>query len=161
MAVLANVISNLYLHREIRAKGGAYGAGIRIAKSGNVATYSYRDPHVKETIAAYDGIGDFLRSLKLSERDLADMIIGVMNVFDPHMAPPSYGLMDFKRFLNGTSRTEIESLREEALKTTVADLKGYGDMIDALMGEDQLVAMGSEAALKETAAFDRYESLNR
>ena len=161
MAVLANVISNLYLHREIRAKGGAYGAGIRIAKSGNVATYSYRDPHVKETIQAYDTIGDFLRALELSDRDLADMIIGVMNTFDPHMAPAAYGILDFKRFLNGTSVESLEALRREALATTVEALRGYGDMLDALMGEEQMVAMGSEAALKETNAFDRYESLNR
>lgn len=161
MAVLANVISNLYLHREIRAKGGAYGAGIRIAKSGNVATYSYRDPHVKETIQAYDTIGDFLRALELSDRDLADMIIGVMNTFDPHMAPAAYGILDFKRFLNGTDVESLEALRREALATTVEALRGYGDMLDALMGEEQMVAMGSEAALKETDAFDRYESLNR
>ena len=161
MAVLANVISNLYLHREIRAKGGAYGAGIRIAKSGNVATYSYRDPHVKETIQAYDTIGDFLRALELSDRDLADMIIGVMNTFDPHMAPAAYGILDFKRFLNGTSIESLEALRREALATTVEALRGYGDMLDALMGEEQMVAMGSEAALKEADAFDRYESLNR
>lgn len=161
MAVLANVISNLYLHREIRAKGGAYGAGIRIAKSGNVATYSYRDPHVKETIQAYDTIGDFLRALELSDRDLADMIIGVMNTFDPHMAPAAYGILDFKRFLNGTSVESLEALRREALATTVEALRGYGDLLDALMGEEQMVAMGSEAALKETNAFDRYESLNR
>ena len=161
MAVLANVISNLYLHREIRAKGGAYGAGIRIAKSGNVATYSYRDPHVKETIQAYDTIGDFLRALELSDRDLADMIIGVMNTFDPHMAPAAYGILDFKRFLNGTSVESLEALRREALATTVEALRGYGDMLDALMGEEQMVAMGSEATLKEADAFDRYESLNR
>lgn len=161
MAVLANVISNLYLHREIRAKGGAYGAGIRIAKSGNVATYSYRDPHVAQTIAAYDGMGDFLRALELSDRDLADMIIGVMNTFDPHMAPAAYGILDFKRFLNGTSKEELEALRNQALTATVEDLRGYGDMLDALMAEEQMVAMGSEAALKETNAFDRYKSLNR
>ena len=149
------------MHREIRAKGGAYGAGIRIAKSGNVATYSYRDPHVSETIAAYDGMGNFLRALELSERDLADMIIGVMNSFDPHMAPAAYGILDFKRFLNGTSKEELETLRNQALTTTVEALRGYGDMLDALMKEEQVVAIGSEAALKETNAFDRYESLNR
>ena len=69
--------------------------------------------------------------------------------------------MDFKRFLNGTSKEEIEALRNQALATTVEDLRGYGDMLDALMAEEQMVAMGSEAALKETNAFDRYKSLNR
>ncbi len=162
MAVLANVLSNLYLHREIRAKGGAYGAGIRIAKSGHVATYSYRDPHVEKTIAAYDGMGDFLRSLELSPRDLADMIIGVMNAFDPHMAPSAYGVLDFKRFLNGTSKEDIETLRTQALETTVEDLRNYADSMDALMKKDELVAIGSDKALRETEGlFDHFESLNR
>src|SRR5699024_1460514 len=87
MDVLSNVISNQYLHNHIRAKGGAYGSGIRMGRTGRAITYSYRDPHLKNTLEVYQGIGEFIRKMEISERDLKDFIIGVMNNFDPHLAP--------------------------------------------------------------------------
>ena len=161
LVVLANVLSNLFLHKEIRAKGGAYGAGIRITRFGDVATYSYRDPQVEKTIDVYDRMADFLRDLTLSERDLTDMIIGVMNAFDPHLAPSAYGVLDFKRFLNGTTAESIEKKKAEAMATTVEDLRGFSDLIKTIMEQNHLVAIGDGERLKSGELFDVYRSLKQ
>ena len=161
LVVLANVLSNLFLHKEIRAKGGAYGAGIRITRFGDVATYSYRDPQVEKTIDVYDRMADFLKDLTLSERDLTDMIIGVMNAFDPHLAPSAYGVLDFKRFLNGTTAESIEKKKAEAMATTVEDLRGFSDLIKKIMEQNHLVAIGDGERLKSGELFDVYRSLKQ
>lgn len=162
LTVLANVLSNLYLHGEIRAKGGAYGAGIRIAKTGDVSTYSYRDPHVRQTVDVYDGMANFLETLSIDERTLTDMIIGVMNVFDPHLDPASYGVLDFKRYLNGTKTREIEKQKAEAMATTVDDLRGFSTLIRDILGQNELVAMGDGDRLRaEEDLFDTFISLKR
>ena len=161
LVVLANVLSNLFLHKEIRAKGGAYGAGIRITRFGDVATYSYRDPQVEKTIDVYDRMADFLKDLTLSERDLTDMIIGVMNAFDPHLAPSAYGVLDFKRFLNGTTAESIEKKKAEAMATTVEDLRGFSDLIQKIMEQNHLVAIGDGERLKSGELFDVYRSLKQ
>ena len=42
------------LHKLIREKGGAYGSGVKFnALSGSYTFFSYRDPHVLETIANF------------------------------------------------------------------------------------------------------------
>ena len=161
LVVLANVLSNLFLHKEIRAKGGAYGAGIRITRFGDVATYSYRDPQVEKTIDVYDRMADFLKDLTLSERDLTDMIIGVMNAFDPHLAPSAYGVLDFKRFLNGTTAESIEKKKAEAMATTVDDLRSFSDLIKKIMEQNHLVAIGDGERLKSGELFDVYRSLKQ
>ncbi|MDO5041644.1 MAG: insulinase family protein, partial [Peptoniphilus sp.] len=82
-SVLANILSSTYLHDNIRAKGGAYGAGVRFSMSSDMETYSYRDPNLSKTIEVYDGMSTFLENLALSEEDIKNFIIGTMNVFDP------------------------------------------------------------------------------
>lgn len=42
------------LHREIREKGGAYGAGCNFSSNGVLSFYSYRDPHTLETYNAFE-----------------------------------------------------------------------------------------------------------
>lgn len=43
--LLCSLMSNLYLHRELREKGGAYGGGVRYSPiSGILSFFTYRDP---------------------------------------------------------------------------------------------------------------------
>lgn len=46
-------MSNLYLHREVREKGGAYGAGARAGHNSFDMT-SYRDPHATQTLQSFE-----------------------------------------------------------------------------------------------------------
>ncbi len=39
----------MYLHKEIREKGGAYGSGCKYSADGYLAFYSYRDPNHLQT----------------------------------------------------------------------------------------------------------------
>ena len=44
------IVSNTYLHREIREKGGAYGSGIKMDRDNGLALiFSYRDPNTSST----------------------------------------------------------------------------------------------------------------
>ncbi len=46
-------MTNKYLHREIREKGGAYGGGAAGGQPGQFNFYSYRDPNSMETVQAF------------------------------------------------------------------------------------------------------------
>lgn len=55
LLVLAAILSNNYLHREVREKGGAYGSGCSIQlKRGLLNLWSYRDPNILKTIDTYN-----------------------------------------------------------------------------------------------------------
>jgi len=63
LSVISKILRSLYLHREIREKGGAYG-GFAIYNSENGLFYfgSYRDPHIVSTLKTYDDAQTFIKS---------------------------------------------------------------------------------------------------
>lgn len=51
--MLAQLLRNEYLHREVREKGGAYGSGASVSTAAFSMT-SYRDPYVNQTLTAFE-----------------------------------------------------------------------------------------------------------
>lgn len=160
--VLANILSTGYLHNSIRAKGGAYGAGIRFSRDGNMATYSYRDPNLLNTVEIYDNIDKHLENLNFSEKDLNNYIIGVMNSFDPVQTPEDKGMSDLMRYISKTSVSDIEKLKEEALNTNLDKLKALAPLIKGAMESDYLTVIGNENIIKENSnLFNNITSLKK
>ncbi|MDU1177308.1 MAG: insulinase family protein, partial [Peptoniphilus harei] len=149
LTVLANILNSSYLHNEIRAKGGAYGGGITIGRSGDMATYSYRDPNLKNTVKVYDSIGSFVENVKMSEEDLKNFIIGSMNSFDPLLSPEQVGDINLSRFITGLKIEDLEKSKKEALETNLEKLNSYGKIFDEAMKKNYLAAFGSENIIRD------------
>lgn len=151
LAVLAQILSMDYLHNAIRARGGAYGAGISIEPSGNVTTYSYRDPNLESTIKTYDGMSEFLRKLPLDDEDVKNYIIGTMTRFNPPLASSSVNSIVLARRFSGSTEQDIEKRMNQAIDTTREDLVGQADMMGELMAKDYLSVFGNEGKINEAA----------
>lgn len=149
IVVLSNILNSSYLHNEIRAKGGAYGAGVSIGRNLEMATYSYRDPNLKNTLDVYDGIGEFIRNLNLTDEDLKNFIIGSLNAFDPLLSPAQIGDVNLSRYITGLSEEDLEKSKREALATNIDGLKSYADVFDKAMDKNFFAALGSEKIIKE------------
>ena len=149
LTVLANILNSSYLHNEIRAKGGAYGGGITIGRSGDMATYSYRDPNLKNTVKVYDSIGSFVENVKMSDEDLKNFIIGSMNSFDPLLSPEQVGDINLSRFITGLKVEDLEKSKKEALETNLEKLNSYGKIFDEAMKKNYLAAFGSENIIRD------------
>lgn len=149
LTVLANILNSSYLHNEIRAKGGAYGGGITIGRSGDMATYSYRDPNLKNTVKVYDSIGSFVENVKMSDEDLKNFIIGSMNSFDPLLSPEQVGDINLSRFITGLKVEDLEKSKKEALETNLEKLNSYGKIFDEAMKKNYLTAFGSENIIRD------------
>lgn len=149
LTVLANILNSSYLHNEIRAKGGAYGGGITIGRSGDMATYSYRDPNLKNTVKVYDSIGSFVENVKMSDEDLKNFIIGSMNSFDPLLSPEQVGDINLSRFITGLKVEDLEKSKKEALETNLERLNSYGKIFDEAMKKNYLAAFGSENIIRD------------
>lgn len=149
LTVLANILNSSYLHNEIRAKGGAYGGGITIGRSGDMATYSYRDPNLKNTVRVYYSIGNFVENVKMSEEDLKNFIIGSMNSFDPLLSPEQVGDINLSRFITGLKVEDLEKSKKEALETNLERLNSYGKIFDEAMKKNYLAAFGSENIIRD------------
>jgi hypothetical protein len=128
LAVMAKLLRSLYLHREIREKGGAYGGfALYNSEDGVFSLASYRDPHIVATLNVFGGAADFLRSGRFDETDIKEAILQVCSEIDkPDPPGPAarkaffrrvVGLSDemrerFKQRLIGLSRQEVLAAAE-------------------------------------------------
>lgn len=148
--VFANILSKDYLHENIRAKGGAYGAGISLTSSGDVTTYSYRDPNVDKTVDVYHKLPDFLANPGLSQDDLDQLIIGSMTAFHYPLTPASVNNLMVTRHFRGMNKDMVDERLSQALDTKVADLVAFKDQIQIALDADNLVVFGNKQKIDDS-----------
>lgn len=117
LSVLAKLLSNIYLHSEVREKGGAYGGGARLFSDGVFAFYSYRDPNSVKTLEAFDRAYDFLRKHSLTDRELFESKLQLFQDIDSPIPPSNRGLV---KFLYGITDNDIQ-MRRERIKAVTRD----------------------------------------
>ncbi len=149
MAVLSTILSRDYLHNWIRAKGGAYGAGIGINVQGDISTFSYRDPNLVETLEIYDNIPEYLREVKLSKEDLTNYIIGTMNKLDPPLTASQKGRIALNRYITNAKDEDFKKQIDEVLSTSLEDIQSYEELLEKIMQENYLCVLGNETKIRE------------
>lgn len=142
--VLKNILRYGYLWNKIRVQGGAYGAMINTTESGNFTLCSYRDPNVKDTIDAYNGLADFVSNIELSERELEKAIIGTISDMQLPTTPQGKGKVAIASYIVGRTKEERQDRRNEILNTTVEGLRKYSSLIKDVMNADCTVVVGNE-----------------
>ncbi|XP_078393555.1 presequence protease, mitochondrial [Cetorhinus maximus] len=108
--VLARLLTTKFLHREIREKGGAYGGGVNLSRSGLFTFYSYRDPNSLDTISAFRKSVDWAKAGKFTQEDIDEAKLSVFSTVDAPVAPSDKGL---DRFLYGISDEMKQKWREQ------------------------------------------------
>ena len=149
MSVLSTILSRDYLHNRIRAKGGAYGAGISFNLKGDVSTFSYRDPNLLETLKVYDELSNYLKNLDISKEDLTNYIIGTMNKLDPPLTSAQKGQIGLSRFISNLEYEQVKKQMDEVLSTTEKDIKDYHVLLDEIMKQDYICVFGNENKIKQ------------
>ncbi|MDY3052831.1 MAG: insulinase family protein [Ndongobacter sp.] len=159
LSVLSGILSTEFLYNEIRAKGGAYGAGLSSSWTGSLCAWSYRDPGLEKTLQTYDALGDAVRRLSLTEDDLNRFRIGAVGSFDQPMTERQKGSFDLSSYLCGREPEFYDRTLRELLDTTEEQLRRYADALDEAMSEEHIAVIGSEASI--LAAKDRFDVLYR
>lgn len=121
LQVLAKLISNKYLHKEIREKGGAYGAGATYSSAGGLFDfYSYRDPNSLKTLDAFVASGDWANTFQWSQADLEEAKLSIFQGVD---APISVGSQGMIEFIDGITPEMRQTRRERLLEVSADDVK--------------------------------------
>ncbi len=98
LSVISKLMRSLYLHREIREKGGAYGGfAVYNSEDGLFGYASYRDPHIIATLNAFKGAAEFIQSGKFTEDDVKEAIFQVCSEIDKPDTPGVAGRKAFFR----------------------------------------------------------------
>jgi Zn-dependent M16 (insulinase) family peptidase len=98
LSVISKILRSLFLHREIREKGGAYGGfALYNIENGLFSFASYRDPHILETLNVYERAGAFITSGKYREEDIKEAILQVCSDIDKPDPPGPAAKKSFYR----------------------------------------------------------------
>ncbi len=126
LMVLANYLDDKYLLREIREKGGAYGASASFGReTGYFSFLTYRDPHIVRTLGVWDRAVEAVTdpSLTITPDDLKEAILASCAAVDPLLSPDTKGRSRFFDDISGYSLQEKARFKRGLLTTTVDDIR--------------------------------------
>jgi Zn-dependent M16 (insulinase) family peptidase len=113
LSIISKILRSMYLHREIREKGGAYGGfALYSPEDGLFCFASYRDPHIVSTLKAFENAAAFLRSGSFGEDDVNEAILQVCSEVDKPDPPGPAARKAFYRsilFLTDDMRAQYKS----------------------------------------------------
>lgn len=146
--VLKGILSMDYLWNKVRVQGGAYGAFMNIGRGGDLYFGSYRDPKLKKTFEAYQGVVEYINNLDLSTRELEKYIIGTISSKDVPLSSSVKGEIADNFYFSGVTTEDLQKERDEILQTTLEQLKSEAKMVAAVLSKNIICVLGSEEAIK-------------
>jgi Zn-dependent M16 (insulinase) family peptidase len=121
--IAGNLFDNLTLHPRIREQGGAYGGGsMNNSLSGNFCFYSYRDPNISNTFAAFDEAVQRILDGNFKESDLEEAKLEIIQSLDAPLSPGSRANMAYTWLREGKTPEVRQSYRDRLLATTKMDV---------------------------------------
>lgn len=149
LSVIAKLLRSLFIHREIREKGGAYGGfSIYSPEDGQFCMASYRDPQIVNTLNVYEKAFEFIRSGDYSDEDIKEAVLQVCSEIDkPDPPGPSARKAFYRQILSLTDdardryKQQLLALKREEIvqaaeKYFRSDASNHGVVV--ISGEEQL-----------------------
>jgi len=128
LSVTAKLLRSMYLHREIREKGGAYGGfAVYNSEEGLFGYGSYRDPRVLGTLEVYRQAADFVRSGDYSQEDIKEAILQVCSEIDKLDPPGAAARKAFYRNLVNLTDEARQEYKTRLLAVTREDVMAAGE----------------------------------
>ncbi|MDY6792636.1 MAG: insulinase family protein [Thermodesulfobacteriota bacterium] len=150
LSVISKILRSMYLHREIREKGGAYGGfALYNAEDGLFSFASYRDPHIVATLNTYKNAFDFIKSGNYTAEDIKESILQVCSEIDKPDPPGPAAKKAFFRKIISLSDDMRRHFKERLLGLTKKQVTQAAEKYFSSSGKNQAIAVISgEDALK-------------
>ena len=158
--VLRIIMNYEYLWTNLRVVGGAYGCGASFTRNGSCAFYSYRDPHLNNTLQVYRQIPEYLKEFDCDERDMTKYVIGTVSGMDMPLSPKSAGARSMNAYITGMSLQEIQKTRDEVLGADVEDIRALAPYMEAILSKGAVCVIGNEEKIHASEElFDTVSAL--
>ena len=164
LSVIAKLLRSLFLHREIREKGGAYGGfSIYSPEDGQFCMASYRDPHIVNTLKVYERAFEFIRLGDYSEEDIKEALLQVCSEIDKPDPPGPAARKAFYRKILSLSDEARDNYKKQLLSLNrerivrVAEKYFHDDYskhgVAVISGEEKLASANKEIKDRPLALF--------
>jgi Zn-dependent M16 (insulinase) family peptidase len=161
LSVLKVIMNYDYLWQNLRVVGGAYGCGGSFTRSGTAVFYSYRDPHLRNTLRIYEGIPEYLETFDATERDMTKFVIGTISDFDTPLTPRIAGTRSMNAFISGLTYEQVQQERNEVLAAQPSDIRALAPLMREALSGGALCVIGSESKIDESRElFQSTETLS-
>lgn len=148
LLVLANLLREEFLHKEIREKGGAYGGfALFEPEIGLFSMLSYRDPNITRTFQIFDRAARYVLDAEITAETLKEAILRSCGQVDPLLAPEAKGRTRFFNDLAGYTLEKRLQFKQRLLQVTLADLKRVAE--DYLSKPAALAVISNEEKVKQ------------
>jgi presequence protease len=149
-----NVISRYtrtsWLWEQVRVRGGAYGAFCTLDRMTGIMTFvSYRDPNLAETLKVFDRTADYLKTLRLDERELTKAVVGAVGDMDRYLLPDAKGYVSMIRYLTGDTEGFRQRMRDEVLATRGEEFGEFADSLRRFAAEGFVSVLGSAESIEK------------
>jgi Zn-dependent M16 (insulinase) family peptidase len=117
LAIIGRILRLLYLHKEIREKGGAYGGMSLYSRQDGIFGFaSYRDPHIVSTLNTFEKAGDFIKNKNnYTKEDIKEAILQVCSDIDKPDTPATAAKKAFFRQLIFMPEQARKDFKEQIL----------------------------------------------
>ncbi len=149
----SRALSYDYLWNEVRVKGGAYGAGFSTTRTGNMRFYSYRDPHLDETLERFRSAGAWLSRFDPSETEMDGYIVSTVAGIDAPLKPREIARRQDGYVFAHFNPKERLVTRSQVVNATVEEVRALGDAI-AQAAEKNIVCTFGNREIIEGAKTD-------
>lgn len=124
LKIATYLLENIYIHKMVREKGGAYGSGVKYnILTGVLHFYSSRDPHISSTIEAFHTAAKELSSRDISDRELTEAILSYIQDVDSPVPVGSRASVTYFQEKVGLSKDIRQKFRNEILSLKKEDIK--------------------------------------
>ena len=153
LAVISKLLRSLFLHREIREKGGAYGGfALYNSEEGLFSFASYRDPHIKQTLDVYTSACDFIKGGSYSQTDVKEAVLQVCSDIDKPDTPGPEAMKAFYRDITHLSDDIRKQFKDRLLNLDKKQIQEIaGRYFTADNPEQGTAVISGKAALEDAA----------
>jgi len=147
LAVISEILTDKFVFREIREKGGAYGGYVSYNPfTGLYSFSSYRDPNIAKTLKVFRGAMKFINSeKKFDECDVKEAILSVCSNIDMPHPPAAEAKIAFTRSLSLLTDKQRLEFKKNLLKVTKERvLEAAGKYFNKKLSDCSVAVISSE-----------------
>lgn len=147
-AVASRALTYDFLWNEVRVKGGAYGVGFGATYSGNMRFYSYRDPHVDETIERFEQSAAYLRAFNPSKTEMDGFVVSSTAGFDTPKKARELARRQAGQYFAGIPTDQRALTRSQIIETSVDTIRGLADAVQATADKKLVCVFGNKEIIE-------------
>lgn len=151
LLLASRILSFDYLWNEVRVKGGAYGTGFQTTRTGALRFYSYRDPHIDETLRRFEEAGRWLESFQPTHAEMEGYVVSTVASLDAPEKPRDLIRRHDGMFFSDVTEQDRLRTRSEVVASGVDDLRALGPLVRDVVRQRKLCTVAGRDLIERSA----------